>query len=386
MIGWLAFILAIGWFVFLFGERFLLARARARVPVVIHVNGTRGKSETTRLIAAALRASGIRTLAKTTGTEPRLILPDGNEIRLRRRGAADVREQRWLLFEARRLGAKALVAECMAVRADAQYASDAFLSPSILAVTNVRADHRLELGDVATTMEVFSRGIPVGGQVLTSDPAVAKAFAGPAAAAGAELMLTVPLEGSSAVVPDNAGLALAVARAAGASNEASIVAMRNFLPDPGAFSIRRLPTRDGGELTILNALAANDVASTEALIGPAGWRPASPRSEGDAPSARRVLLIACRADRPDRSQAFARWAAANAANWDEVLLSGFPSLASWLCLRSALPPGPGHQRVRHVARRQLSDRLATLAGGSIVVAVGNWKGVGPLLAEGSHEF
>ncbi|MFZ4615522.1 MAG: hypothetical protein ACOYM2_04885 [Rectinemataceae bacterium] len=386
MIGWLAFLLAIGWFAFLFGERFLLARARASLSVVIHVNGTRGKSETTRLIAAALRASGIRTLAKTTGTEPRLILPDGNEIRLRRRGAADVREQRWLLFEARRLGARALVAECMAVRADAQYASDAFLSPSILAVTNVRPDHRLELGDVATTMEVFSRGIPVDGQVLTSDPAVARAFEGPAAAAGAGLMLTVPMEGSSAVVPDNAGLALAAALAAGGSREASIVAMRNFLPDPGAFSIRRLPTRDGGQLTVFDALAANDVESTEALIGSAGWRPAGSKSEGDAPSARRVLLIACRFDRPDRSEAFAHWAAANAANWDEVVFSGFPPLASWFGLRSALPPGLGPHRVRHVARRHLSEALATLAGGSILVAVGNWKGVGPLLAEGSHEL
>ncbi|MEI6386563.1 MAG: Mur ligase family protein, partial [Spirochaetota bacterium] len=198
MMGWLAFMLAIGWFAFLFGERYLLARARARLSVVIHVNGTRGKSETTRLIAAALRASGIRTLAKTTGTEPRLILPDGSETRVGRRGAADVREQRWLLFEARRRGVTALVAECMAVRADAQHASHAFLSPSILAVTNVRPDHRLELGDVATTMEIFSRGIPRDGLVVTSDPAVAKTFAGPAAARHAKLELTAAVEGSRA--------------------------------------------------------------------------------------------------------------------------------------------------------------------------------------------
>ena len=55
-------------------------RARLRaVPLRIHVAGTRGKSTTTRLIAAGLRAGGRRVLAKTTGSEPRLILPDGSE-------------------------------------------------------------------------------------------------------------------------------------------------------------------------------------------------------------------------------------------------------------------------------------------------------------------
>jgi len=54
-------------------------RALRSIPVRIHVAGTRGKSTTTRLIAAALRASGRRVVAKTTGSEPRLILPDGRE-------------------------------------------------------------------------------------------------------------------------------------------------------------------------------------------------------------------------------------------------------------------------------------------------------------------
>ena len=49
------------------------------IPVRIHVAGTRGKSTTTRLIAAGLRAGGLRVVAKTTGTEPRLIYPDGSE-------------------------------------------------------------------------------------------------------------------------------------------------------------------------------------------------------------------------------------------------------------------------------------------------------------------
>jgi len=44
-----------------------------RIPIRIHVNGTRGKSITTRLIAAGLREAGFKVLAKTTGILPRLI-------------------------------------------------------------------------------------------------------------------------------------------------------------------------------------------------------------------------------------------------------------------------------------------------------------------------
>ncbi|SVD58206.1 uncharacterized protein METZ01_LOCUS411060, partial [marine metagenome] len=39
----------------------------AQIPIRIHVNGSRGKSSVTRLIAAGLRAGGLKALAKTTG-------------------------------------------------------------------------------------------------------------------------------------------------------------------------------------------------------------------------------------------------------------------------------------------------------------------------------
>ena len=56
-------------------------RRRLRsIPIRVHVNGTRGKSSVTRLIAAGLRQGGIRTCAKTTGTLARMILPDATEL------------------------------------------------------------------------------------------------------------------------------------------------------------------------------------------------------------------------------------------------------------------------------------------------------------------
>ena len=70
-----------------------LRRDLLRIPIRIHVNGTRGKSSVTRLIAGALREKGIITCAKTTGTLPRMILPDGSEYPVFRPSGARLSEQ-----------------------------------------------------------------------------------------------------------------------------------------------------------------------------------------------------------------------------------------------------------------------------------------------------
>ena len=57
---------------------------RRRIPIRIHVNGSRGKSSVTRLIAAGLRAGGLRTVAKTTGSAAAVIHADGSETPVRR--------------------------------------------------------------------------------------------------------------------------------------------------------------------------------------------------------------------------------------------------------------------------------------------------------------
>src|SRR6266540_7415488 len=82
--------------------------ALRRIPIRIHVNGTRGKSSVTRLIAAMLRAHGIPTVAKTTGTTARLILPDGSERPVFRDGRPTIRELAWAMRRASREGVGAV--------------------------------------------------------------------------------------------------------------------------------------------------------------------------------------------------------------------------------------------------------------------------------------
>src|SRR5260370_41975740 len=118
------------------------------VPVRIHVAGTRGKSTTTRLIAAGLRAGGRGVIAKTTGTAPRLILPDGSERPWRRRGPASVREQMRFFAQAARADADTAVVECMAIRPELVAASEGQLvRATTTVITNTRSDHLEEIGE-----------------------------------------------------------------------------------------------------------------------------------------------------------------------------------------------------------------------------------------------
>lgn len=360
----LASLAAVGAYgLFLGAESLLLRRARRTLTHVIHVNGTRGKSETTRLLAAILRAHGLRTCAKTTGTEPRLILEDARERRWRRWGAANVREQRDVLLAAWRRGAEALVVECMAVSPDAQRASTAFLRPSILVVTNSRPDHEEELGTPEDALAVFAEGIPAGGLVATADPSIHGALAQAARARDAACLLAEPVPGLPCHA-DNAGLALAIALHLGIPRDVALQAMRAHRPDPGAFAIRNLAV-EGGFLTLVDALAANDPLSADQLFQRA--------AESCGKRQPRLLLLANRLDRPRRALAFARWAVAHAERWDGVLLAGDPVPAVGRILALAWPGG--------VRRLRRAADLRQEAAGTWIFATGNWKTLGPALAE-----
>ena len=83
-------------------EAWLHRRALRAIPIRIHVNGSRGKSSVTRLLAAALREAGRRTVAKTTGSKARYIHPDGSEEPIIRLGTPNICEQVDILDRARR--------------------------------------------------------------------------------------------------------------------------------------------------------------------------------------------------------------------------------------------------------------------------------------------
>ena len=86
------------------------------IPIRIHVNCTRGKSSVTRLIGAALREGGIKTITKVTGTYPRLILENGCEVAIYRKASANIIEQLSIIKYTSKRNAQAIVMECMAIQ------------------------------------------------------------------------------------------------------------------------------------------------------------------------------------------------------------------------------------------------------------------------------
>ena len=111
------------------------------IPLRIHVNGTRGKSSVTRLIAAGLREGGLRTFAKTTGTAPRVIDSDGKDRIIHRLRLPSIGEQVRLLSYFSSQKPDAVVIECMAVQPQYQWiAEHQMVKSHIGVITNVRPE------------------------------------------------------------------------------------------------------------------------------------------------------------------------------------------------------------------------------------------------------
>ncbi len=360
-------------------EAALHRRTLDAIRIRVHVNGTRGKSSVTRLIAAGLRAGGVRTCAKTTGTLPRWIGPDGAEEPLYRVGPPNVGEQRAVARRARKLDADALVVECMALDPFLQWVSAArLIRPTHGVVTNVRADHLEQMGP--TTRDVaraLAGSVPYGGRLYVTCGAHSDVLFRAARERNTEI---VRLDESDAarVRPEelarfgyvehaeNVALSLAVCADLGVPRATALAAMQRAAPDPGALTILPAVVR-GQRITFVNGFAANDPESTERV-----WELAVER----VPRERRVALFNCRADRPERSQqlgrAVARWTRADSY----VVVGSGTHFFVAAAERGGLARGALHvsegEHVTHVL-----SRLADVAdSGALVVGLGNIGGVG----------
>ncbi len=254
-------------------ERVARDRCWRAVPIRIHVNGTRGKSTITRLIWSALREAGIPAVAKTTGTEPRLLLPDGTERPLRRRARASIREQLQVLRTARRHHARAVVVECMALDPELQWISEhRMVRATIGVVSNVRPDHVEIMGDDdASIAACLANTIPRAGVVVAGDAGVAALLAERARQVGSRVVS--PVAGEGDWLAENQRTALAVTRELGIPDEVSTRGFAAVPHDPGAVRSGHL---DGGDARgrWIDATAANDPVSLERLVpARAGWRP-----------------------------------------------------------------------------------------------------------------
>src|SRR5262245_11541105 len=339
-------------------------RALHSIPVRIHVAGTRGKSTTTRLIAAALRASGRHVVAKTTGSEPRLILPDGSEEIWPRRGPASIREQMGFVRRATQLGADTIVVECMAVRPELVLASERHLiEATTTVITNVRADHLEDIGEsTEASAQALAWSICANGQLVVSAEAASPALLARAEARGT----AVTVVDTAGLTPSEAGRALALAVATSHGLPAAIAkpAMDTAAPDPGSF-LERVLTIDGKPVRFANAFSCNDVDSLKLL-----WSTVET-------SERPIVLLNARHDRPLRTQHFLAFLAAQLP-MPLLFVVGDP-----LAARLARRAGFGSDAVRQLRARvpdsALRELAAAAASGGVIWGIGNYQGLGARL-------
>lgn len=272
------------------------------IPIRIHVNGTRGKSSVTRLIAAGLRAGKIPTVAKTTGTLPRVILPDGQEAAIIRLMGANIIEQKYIFRHAIELKPQAIVIECMAVNPVFQWITERqFVRSTIGVITNCRPDHIDLMGaSVQSVTMSLSNTLPPNGKCFTAENHYFNILKEMADKYHTEIHQIRPTDVTREELDkfhyiehaENVQLALAVCAELGISREVALKGMQESRPDAGA--LKKYKIFDSGKtINFYNVFAANDPDSSAQIIH---------MVTGHLTNVEKIIIINSRSDRFFRSQ------------------------------------------------------------------------------------
>ena len=241
------------------------------IPVRIHVNGTRGKSSVTRLIAAGLRAGGKRTFAKTTGTAPRVIDSKGIDRIIHRLRKPSIGEQVRLLKYFSDEKPDVVVMECMAVQPQYQWISEhQMVKSDIGVITNARPDHLDEMGPTEEdVVKSLCNSIPVSGVLVTAEQKHKNIIKKVTYDNNSDFIFSDENSLSNEYInnfnyiehPQNIAIALDVCEKLGVDRDTAIGGMHQVQPDLGALIVWKLIGQKGS-LQFVNGMAANDPVST----------------------------------------------------------------------------------------------------------------------------
>jgi poly-gamma-glutamate synthase PgsB/CapB len=346
------------------------------------VTGTRGKSSVVRLIAASLRKAGLRVLAKTTGTLPVLIFPDGQEKEIERRGNPSLLEGKKVMKIAAQHQVKALVAELMSIQPEYGFAESVqMIKPDILVVTNVGLDHLAQMG--MTRMEIarsLAVAIPPRCTVFVLHEEFLPLLEEAAEKLKSKIVIVRQdsyrefLTSQKDMFPyefeENLRLALAVSDFLGLKKELALEGISRAQPDFGRLKIWKakagVPPSD---FHLVSAFAANDPLSTEKILSKIEERFPLKKK-------RTIGLLNLRPDRGDRT-----------LQWAEALQKGhFKLFDRWvfigghaLALKKKLK---SLKKIRISVMKEKSPsaimaKLAAMEKGDVVlVGLGNMAGAG----------
>jgi poly-gamma-glutamate synthase PgsB/CapB len=348
-----------------------------QIPVRIHVNGTRGKSSVTRLIAAGLRSAGRKVIAKTTGTRARMVFVDGREAPVLRVGKPNIIEQKRVTLEAARQGAEYFVIECMGVQPHLQNLLERqFINSDIGVITNVRGDHLDVMGprleDVARSL---SGTIPRGGRVFTAENQYFDILKARAEEEGAKIYRVNGDDVSDDEMrgflylehKENVAVSLAVCSHLGIERRLALEGMYEAQPDPGV--IRRILVRAHDKtIEFVSAFAANDPDSIMKI-----WNLLQIHHD---PGKTLIVLVNSRKDRIQRAEQLGEYIASH-LDADFFVITG--EYTKPLVAR-AIACGMPHNKIEDLGGRPLEaifNSVVSLSGEqALVFGMGNIVGFG----------
>lgn len=260
-------------------ERFRIIKTVRSIPLRICVTGTRGKSSVARLIAACLREAGFTVLARTTGSKPVIIFPDGEEREILRRGSPSILEGKRLLKFGAELKVDALVSELMSIHPECSFVESVQMyNPHILVITNVRLDHLAQMGSTRQDIaRCFASLFPENGIVFVPQEEFYPVFERSAQGMNTRI---VRVDGDSyqeysrsvaerlpKEFEENIRLVMALAEFLKIDKERVLRGLKKVQPDFGSFKMWAMDVGVPSQRwNLVNCFAANDPESTRRVL------------------------------------------------------------------------------------------------------------------------
>ena len=354
------------------------------IPIRIHINGTRGKSSVTRLIGAALREGGIKTITKVTGTYPRLIMENGCEVAIYRKADANIIEQLSIIKFASNRKAQAIVMECMAVQPQYQWITETkMLHSTVGVITNVRLDHIDVMGyTLPEIAEALGNTIPKNQNLFTAEKILfdkLKEISDKRNCnihlADENLVTEEEMKGFGYIEhKENVSLALAVSEHLGIDRKIALKGMYKAIPDAGALRLSRVNVFQK-KINFFNAFAANDPQSTLMI-----WKKVK---EEIGLRGIKIILLNTRQDRLDRAKQLTGMVGVELNNeFDYLILIG---QSAEVVEELAVTSGIKRNKIVNLGWTEpqavFEAILAYTTEQSTVVAIGNMGGMGGKVAD-----
>lgn len=281
---------------YLFYEAYQNDKNRRKIKHLIHVNGTRGKSSTSRLMEAGLRSGEHKIFCKTTGTRPMIIDVDGVERSIIRKSRPNIKEQIKVLKQAAKQQADIAIIECMAVKPELQHITqNKILKADISIVTNVRRDHLEEMGPTLENVAIaLGNVMPQNGYFIIGEEKFLDYYTELGRQRNTKVLLAEKLDEDLGIdFKENVEIALEICKLFGVDKKSALERMKKYKKDPGVLKIYQISTKGKNIVQFINGFAINDPDSIKIIYNEL-------RAQGVFENKELILLVNNRRDRPYR--------------------------------------------------------------------------------------